>query len=158
MATPNIQDLLKKINYIEVDIEIQKQILFSIPSDQKDEMEKTVTAIAEKTKEIKELRTKIKEIDPEEFDRIMVFEEAINNFKKLASEKKFESITSRNVGEECSLALSKDKQEECLIKACDSDGNWTIITLSGEIKQFQKTEVVEKPPEKTLQEPTTPFI
>ncbi|EKD39250.1 MAG: hypothetical protein ACD_75C00464G0001, partial [uncultured bacterium] len=33
MTKPTVQDILKRINYIEADIDIQKQILFSIPSD-----------------------------------------------------------------------------------------------------------------------------
>ncbi len=60
MTNTNIQDLLKKINYIEADIEIQKQILFSIPSDQEPEMEKTITGIAAKKEEIEILRQQIK--------------------------------------------------------------------------------------------------
>lgn len=146
MSKASIQDLLKKINYIEADIEIQKQILFSIPSDQKDEMEKTVVIIAEKTAEIKELRQRIKETDPVEFERIMVFEQAIDDFKKIASEKKFESIVSKNMNEECLLNLTSGESTECLLKACDSDGNWTIITMEGKIQTFSKAEVKDTPP------------
>ena len=44
MTHPKTEDLLKKINYIEADLEIQKQILFSIPSANKEEIEKTIPA------------------------------------------------------------------------------------------------------------------
>jgi biotin-(acetyl-CoA carboxylase) ligase len=145
MKTSTIQDLLKNINYIEADIEIQKQILFSIPSGEKEEMEKTIKIIADKKKAIKRLRAQIQDIDPEEFKRITVFEQAIETFKKLALEKTFESILARSVGEQCSLALVDGNNIECLIKACDKRGDWTIITLDGEIQQFSQAEVKEKP-------------
>jgi len=144
------QDLLKKINYIEADIEIQKQILFSIPSDQQGEMEKTIGIIAERRKEIETLRQQIKDIDPEEFDRILVFEKAINEFKQLATTRQFTSITGRNINEPCALSLQDGGSIECLIKACDADGNWTIITLQGEIRHFSQDTVTEKPVESPI--------
>ncbi len=144
---PKVQDLLKKINYIEADIEIQKQILFSIPSDQKAEMEKSVGIIAAKKKEIETLRQEIRDIDPAEYERILIFESAISEFKQLASTRRFTSIIGRNINESCQLALNHSEAAECLIKACDADGNWTIITLDGEIRHFEKAAVAEKPPE-----------
>jgi len=147
MTNPTTQDLLKKINYIEADIEIQKQILFSIPSKEKGQMEKTIKIIAEKKEEIEVLRQEIQATDPEEFQRIVVFEEALAQFKTIAMETKFESILNKNVNEECALQLRDAPAIECLIKACDSNGNWTIITLEGEIRQFPQKDVAEKPPE-----------
>ena len=140
-----IQDLLKKINYIEADIEIQKQILFSIPSEQQMEMEKTVAVIAAKKSEIATLRQQIKEIDPQEFERILVFEEVINEFKQLAAARQFTSITGKNITEECVLTLHDSTAVECLVKACDADGNWTIINLEGKIEFFPKNAVSDKP-------------
>ena len=151
MPSAATQDLLRKINFIEVDVEIQKQILFSIPSDQTDEMEKTITLIAEKTKEIEELREKIRTIDPEEYQRITVFEKAITSFRELASKTEFQSIVSREIGGECVLDVKDSTNIECLIKACDAKENWTIITLDGELQQYTKAQVNEIPPEKPLQ-------
>jgi hypothetical protein len=91
------QDLLKKINYIEADIEIHKQILFSLPSDQREEMEKTVQLIAAKKKEIKGLLQKIHESDPEEFNRIIALEETIDQFRQLTKTRQFTAITGRNI-------------------------------------------------------------
>ncbi len=142
-----IQDLLKMINYIEADIEIQKQILFSIPSEQRGEMEKTVAIIAAKRAEIETLRQQIKEIDPAEFERIIIFEKAINEFKQLATTRQFTSITGKNINESCQLALNNGEAVECLVKACDAEGNWTIITLDGEIRHFAQSVVAEKPVE-----------
>lgn len=139
------QDLLKKINYIEADIEIHKQILFSIPSDNRQEIEKILKVIAGKKEGINQLRQEIKKIAPEEDEWITVFEKAVNDFKKIASEKKFQSIVSRNVDEACSLSLTNRTELQCLIKACDENGDWTIITLEGEIKYFKKGAVAEEP-------------
>ena len=145
MTNSKTHDLLRKINYIEADVEIQKQVLCSIPSAQKDEMEKTIKIIAGKKEEIEKLRLEIKAIDPDEYQRIIVFENAINQFKKLATEKKFESIVSRNVNEECSLELKEGSNMECLLKASDANGDWTIITMEGEVLQFEGEAVAEKP-------------
>lgn len=147
MTSTTTQDLLRKINFIEADIEIQKQILFSIPSDQKEDMEETIKVIAAKKEEISDLRQQIQQIDPEEYNRIIVFEKAITEFKKMASEKNFQHITSRNVNEECVLLLNDNSNVQCLIKACDEDGDWTVITPEGGVEHYSKTEVAEKPPE-----------
>jgi len=144
----NTQDLLKKINYIEADIEIHKQILFSIPSDNRREIEDTLKVIAAKKEQITDLRHEIKKIDPEEHKWIVVFEKAVNDFKKIVAEKKFQSIISRNVNEDCSLAMVDNSEIECLIKACDENGDWTIITLEGEINYLKKEIVAEKPEQK----------
>ena len=152
MPSAATQDLLRKINFIEVDVEIQKQILFSIPSDQTEEMEKTITLIAQKTKEIDSLREQIKSIDPEEYQRIMVFEKAITTFREMASKVEFKSIISREMGGECVLDVKDTENIECLIKACDASENWTIITLDGEIQQYTKNQVNEILPEKPVQE------
>jgi hypothetical protein len=78
MTHSKTEALLKKINYIEADVEIQKQILFSIPSNQKTEMEKTITLIAARKEEIEVLRQELKELYQYEFYRIVVFEKAVN--------------------------------------------------------------------------------
>ncbi len=148
MTHPKTQALLKKINYIEVDVEIQKQILFSIPSNQQKEMETTLSLIATKKKEIEALRQELQKHDPEEFAQIVRFENAVAEFRKIAQKKPFQSIINRNVNEECFLSLHNGAKVDCLIKACDHEGNWTIITINGEIKQFPAAAVDEKPPNK----------
>lgn len=145
MTKPTVQDILKRINYIEADIDIQKQILFAIPSDQRSEMEKTIAIIASKKQEIEDLRRQIRELDPEEHGRIVAFEEAVAQFKQLAANKKFTSITGRTIGEQCALALYDGSMLECLIKACDDQGDWTVITLDGKLQHYPKMAVAEKP-------------
>lgn len=125
MTQPKTEALLKKINYLEAELDIQKQILFSIPSAQKAEMEKTITLIAARKEEIEVLRQELKEHDPAEYDRILVFEKVLAEFREIAMDTPFQSILHRNVHEEFFLALQNGNQMECLIKACDNDGNWT---------------------------------
>jgi len=136
---------LKKINYIEADIEIHKQILVSIPSDNRQDIEKTIKAIAGKKEEIAKLRQEIKKTDPEEDKWITIFEKAVSDFKEISSEKKFQFIASMNVDEKCSLILADKNEIPCLIKACEENGDWTIITLEGTIRHFKKDEVAEEP-------------
>ncbi|MDK9709040.1 MAG: hypothetical protein OEL83_18515 [Desulforhopalus sp.] len=139
------QDLLKKISYIEADIEIHKQILFSLPSDQRQEMEKTVQLIAAKKKEIEELLQEIRESDPEEFNRILALEKTIDQFRELTKSRQFTAITGRNINEPCVLSLQNGDTIECLVKACDSEGNWTVITLEGQLREYPGSDVAEKP-------------
>lgn len=148
MTHPKTAALLKKINYIEADVEIQKQILFSIPSNRQEEMEATLSLIATKKKEIEILRQELQKNDPDEFAQIELFENALAEFKKIAQKKPFKSIVNRNINEECFLSLQNGTSVDCLIKACDHEGTWTIITMNGEIKQFLAAAVTEKSPQK----------
>jgi len=144
--TATVQDILKKINYIEADLEIHKQILFAIPSAESQAMERTIRLIAEKTAEIEVLRGEIKAIDPEEYQRILDLEGVIGEFRALAASKGFTSIVGRNVDEPCSLRLQGSPPIECLVKACDAAGSWTIITLDGQLRHFGPEMVDEHPP------------
>ena len=142
-----IQDLLRKITYIEADIEIHKQILFSVSSSDHNEMERVLKIIAARKEEIKTLRLKLRAISPEEHQNIAIIENAVIAFKKIASEKKFKSITVMKINEECCLHLKNQPKIPCLIKACDEDEGWTIITVGGEIQYFPKVDVNETPAE-----------
>ncbi|SLM29044.1 conserved hypothetical protein [Desulfamplus magnetovallimortis] len=135
------QDILKKINYIEADMEIHRQIIFSIPSDNKQEIENTLRLISQKKDQVAKLRTQIKEIDPEEFERIVRFEEASAKFKKLASEKKFKEIIALSESQECILKLKNNDSLPCLVKAKDESGEWTVLTFDGEIRTYSGDEV-----------------
>jgi hypothetical protein len=144
MSKTLVQNLLKRINYLEAEIEIQKQIAFSTQSGDRKTIECLLTIIAEKKKEISDLRNQIREEDPEEYEKIIIFEKAVEDFKKLASKRSFQNIIGRNVDEDCALELTNGKQISCLVKACDANSNWTVITLSGEIRDYPAEQVVEK--------------
>ena len=140
-----VQDLLKKITYIDADIEIQKQILFSIPSTDRKEMERVVAIIATHKEEIKSLQLKLKEISPQDHETIMNLEAAVSEFKKIASEKKFTSVNIKQTHEECCLHLKNQSKIPCLVKACDENGNWTVITMDGEVRYFSPADVHDLP-------------
>lgn len=148
MTHPKTEALLKKINYIEVDVEIQKQILFSYPSHRQDEMAATLALIKAKKEQIETLRQELQKHDPEEFGRIILFENAVTEFRNRAKNKPFQSIVNRNVNEDCFLSLHDGAKVDCLIKACDHDGTWTIITIDGALLQFSAGAVAEQPPPK----------
>ncbi len=141
----SVHNLLKKINYIEADIEIQKQILFSIPTGDKKELEKVIQIIADKKEEITSLRLEIQQIDPAEYEKIILFENAVGAFKKLASERNFTSIENMNINEECTLSLKDKGKIDCLIKAREENGDYTIITMDGEIQHFASDTILETP-------------
>lgn len=136
MSQEQVHDILRKISYIEADIEIQKQILYSIPSDQQQEMEKTIALIAKRKQEIDVLRQQIKAVDPEEYERIMVLEKAAEQFRKLAQEKTFEEVVSRQPGTDCAITLTQGEVIECIVKARENTGDWTVITLEGEVRSI----------------------
>jgi biotin-(acetyl-CoA carboxylase) ligase len=139
-----VQDILKRINFIEADIEIQKQILFSIPANDKPEMERIATKIAAQKQEISTLRREIEEIAPDEHQKIVLFENAVNTFRQIAEKRKMKYVQVKQIGEDCTLTLTEGIQTSCLVKACDEDGRWIIITMEGEMREFSPAEVGEK--------------
>ncbi|ACN14793.1 hypothetical protein HRM2_16860 [Desulforapulum autotrophicum HRM2] len=138
-----VHDFLRKINYIEADIDIQRQILLSIPSAHREEMEKTIKVIAEKNEMIKALRQEIKAIDPAAFNRILALEKASESFKVLAAEKKFIEVSTPNENGACTLTLKKDNTTiDCLVRAKDEAGGYTVIDFNGEILEFSDGEIL----------------
>ena len=130
------QDILRKINYIEADMNLHKQILFSIPTAEKQEMEKVLKIIAEKKQEIDRLREEMKTVAPEEYEKILIFEKAAQEFKALAAEKKFKEVTSFDGSTPCTISLKDGTVVECLVKAQDDAGDWTALTFEGATLTF----------------------
>jgi len=138
-----VEEILKKINYMEADIEIQKQILFSIPSAEKDEIENTLKIIVKKKAMVNDLREEIKTIDPEEFNQILILEKASERFRDLAAQKKFIEISTPDGETPCSIRQRNGESIDCLVRAKDGKGDYTVITFKGEILEFSKEEVLE---------------
>ncbi len=132
----HVKGLLQKINFIETDMELQKQILFSIPSDQKDEIKKVLDMIASQKQQINELRGKIKEIDEDEYNRIITMEEATTKFRKLSQDKKFVKVHTLNEEGQCSVTLNDGTKIDCLVAAKDEEGNWTVLTIDAETREY----------------------
>lgn len=141
--TQSVQDILRKINYIEADMEIQRQILFSTPSDNKNEMEKVLKIMADLKNQVETLRAKIKKLDPEAHSHILRLEAATAEFKKLATANQFKSVKTWQPNEPCSTTLKSGETLECLVKAENENGDTIIITFDGTTKTFSKTEIAD---------------
>ena len=137
MSPESTAELLQKISFIEADIEIHRQILVAIPSDQVSEMEKTITAIAEMKAAIVALREEIRRNDPDTHDRIVALEKVSAEFRRRAATGAFvEVISGHQGGDDALLPLADGSSCPCLVKARDAQGNWTVITPDGQLKQF----------------------
>jgi hypothetical protein len=144
MSNQKIQQILQKINYFEAEVEIQKQILFSISSANKGEIENTIKIIAARKSDIEQLRQQINDENPEEFARIVAFEEASAKFMAIGAENKFTDLFHKQVGQECVLKLADGTTVDCLVKARNEKGGWTLLTAGGEVLQFTGEQVLEQ--------------
>ncbi|MCP4719330.1 MAG: hypothetical protein GY860_07720 [Desulfobacteraceae bacterium] len=131
-----VKGLLQKINFIQTDMELHKQILFSIPSDNKAEMEKVVNTIAGQKKQISDLRGQIKEIDEDEYNKIIAIEQAADQFREISRDKKFVQVNTLNEDHNCFITLNDGTRLDCLVAAKEENGNWTVLTIEGETKEY----------------------
>ena len=131
-----VKGLLQKINFIEADMELHKQILFSIPSDNKAEMEKVVDTIAKLRKQISDLRGQIKEIDEDEYNKIIAIEQAADQFREISRDKKFVQVNTLNEDRKCFVTFNDGTRLDCLVAAKEENGNWTVLTIEGETKEY----------------------
>lgn len=136
MSDTKVKALLQKIQYIETDMEMQKQIVFSIPSDQKDDIKRYLEQIAGLKQQIHDLRQEIKQIDPAAYDRLIAIENGTRQFQEISKQKKFVHVNSMNTDGQCSIMLNDGTTIECLVAAREADGNWTILTLTGDVKHY----------------------
>jgi len=143
MSDRKIEQILKKINYLEAEVEIQKQILFSIPSDKTGEIESTLRVIAARKSDIESLRQQINDLDPGEFARIVAFEEASAKFMAIGAENTFTDLFYKQADQECTLRLADGTIIDCLVKARDEKGGWTSLTIDGEVLQYTREQVLE---------------
>jgi len=133
-----VKALLQKINFVETDMEMQKQILFSIPTDNMSEIEKLINKIADLKKQVADLRQEIKNIDENEYDKIIAIEKGTKKFQELSKDKKFVHVNTLNESGECFITLNDGTRMDCLVAAKEENGNFTILTLEGEAREFPK--------------------
>lgn len=145
MPNSRFEQILKKINFIEADMEIQRQILASIPSDKPEDMEAVIRTLAEQKNQIQDLREQLKEADAAEYQRIIDFEAAAETFKALVEGRTVVSLSSRGETGHCCLELSDKTVLECLVKAREKNGNWIILTIHGDVKEIQAEDVLADP-------------
>lgn len=138
-----VQGIIGKINYIETDMELQKQILMSIPRGQEDQIGEVLEKIADLKLRVEELMADLKKIDPEEHQRIVRLEKNTEEFKKIAKGKKFKTVTTLDQGGDCEIRLKDGSVLACLVTALDEEGQWTIMTLEGETRTYLADEVAQ---------------
>ncbi|MEX1298500.1 MAG: hypothetical protein AB1Z38_14950 [Desulfotignum sp.] len=125
-----------KISYIETDMELHKQILVTIPSNQKADMEQVMQTIASQKQEIQDLRREIKRLDPTAYDRIIAIEKGTETFKTMAQDKRFDRVDTPDESGTCKITLIDGTDVDCLVAAREENGDWMVLTPEGEIKQF----------------------
>jgi hypothetical protein len=133
---PRVETLLKKISFIETDMELHKQILVTIPSDKKDDIEQVMQTIADKKQEIQDLRREIRQLDPAAYDRIIAIEKGTQTFKSMAWNKQFDRVDTPDETGTCKLTLIDGTDMDCLVAAREKNGDWMVLTREGEIKQL----------------------
>ena len=133
-----IKGLLQKINFIETDMELHKQILVSIPSDNKTEIKTIIARMADQKQQINALRQQIKKIDENEYNKIIAIEKAAQTFRQIAKEKKFVQVNTLNESHVCFITFNDGTRLDCLVTAKEENGNWTVLTLEGETKEYPK--------------------
>jgi len=131
-----IKGILQKINFIETDMELHKQILVSVSADDKVEMETIISKIADLKKQINALRQQIKKIDEDEYNKIIAIERAAETFRKIAIDKKFVRVNTLNESGVCFITFNDGTRLDCLVTAKEENGNWTVLTLEGETKEY----------------------
>lgn len=137
-----VKTLLQKINFLEIDMELHKQILLSIPSententDNNKEVEKIIKKIAEQKKQIIDLKLEIKKTDRVEYNKIIAIESAVETFKQISKDKNFVYVNTLNESGECHITLNNGTRIECLVAAREENNNWTILTIDGKTKEY----------------------
>lgn len=131
-----VKRLLQKINFIETDMDVHRQILMSIPTKDKDQMEAVIQKIAEQKKQIDQLRMEIKKEDEVEYDRLIAIEQGSQKFAQIAVNKKFARVNTLNETGECFITLADDTRIDCLVAAKEENGNWIVLTLDGQTKEY----------------------
>ncbi|HSO09018.1 MAG TPA: hypothetical protein VLR45_03445, partial [Desulfoprunum sp.] len=93
--------------------------------------------------DIENLRRQINDLDPEEFARIVAFEEASARFMAIGAENTFTDLFYKQADQECTLRLADGTIIDCLVKARDEKGGWTSLTNDGEVLRFDRDQVVD---------------
>ncbi|WP_299981291.1 hypothetical protein [Desulfobacula sp.] len=131
-----IKEILQKINFIEADMELHKQIMVSIPADNKTEMETIISKILDQKKQINDLRQQIKKLDEDEYNKIITIEKAAETFRQISKDKKYIEVNTLNESGVCFITFNDGTRLDCLVTAKEENGNWTVLTLEGETKEY----------------------
>mgnify|MGYP003961184019 FL=1 len=119
-------------------MELHKQILVSIPSEDKSEIKNIISKIADQKNQIHALRQEIKKIDEDEYNKIIAIEKAAQVFRQIARDKKFVQVNTLNESGVCFITFNDGTRLDCLVTAKEENGNWTVLTLDGETKEYPR--------------------
>jgi hypothetical protein len=136
-----VQGLMQKISYAEQDMELQKQILVTIPTKDEDDIEEVITNIARLKEKVKSLKLEVKEVDPDEYEKMIAMESASNKFSEIAKNKKFEYVKTFGNDGDLSVVLADGVVNECLVIAKEETGEWILLTMDGEVLELAEDSV-----------------
>ncbi|WP_163339098.1 hypothetical protein [Desulfopila sp. IMCC35008] len=136
-----VEQILQKISFLEKDMELHKSILASIPAGKEAEMEEVIKTIVELKNKIETAKESIKDADPAMYEQIQKMEEASKRFRDIAETKEFQTVVTLDHSRECYVDLKSGKRLECLVKAQDKDGGWTVLTVGGETMELPADKV-----------------
>lgn len=125
--------VMQRITFLEQDLELQKHILRAVPTGEAEQGRKVLSTIADIKEKIDACRLEIKALDPDEYARMVRFEEAAAAFKKAAEGREFVCVTDLNTSEACRVETVAGASIECLVKARDASGEWLVLTVDGEV-------------------------
>ncbi|HBT97494.1 MAG TPA: hypothetical protein DEB25_07640 [Desulfobulbaceae bacterium] len=126
----------QKIHLVEHDLELHKQILATIPSGKRDEIEQTIGKIADLKRQLTELKESIAVIDPDEYQRLQKLEGETARFKELAGQRPLKEVYTLDQYRVCALRLADGMEIDCLVAARREDDSWLVLTLAGECREF----------------------
>ena len=66
-------------------------------------------------------------------------EQAADQFRQIAKDKKFVQVNTLNEDRQCFVTFIDGTRVDCLVAAKEENGNWTVLTLEGETKEYPGT-------------------
>ncbi len=137
-----LTEVMQRITFLEKDLELQKHILRATPTGEEEKNRDVVVTIADIKEKLEGCRQEIKALDPEEYNRMIRFEDAAAAFKESAKGREFVTVVDLNTHAECSLQTVEGTSIPCLVKAQDSHGEWLVMTVDGDVMTFSSEQVV----------------
>ena len=136
-----VQGLMQKISYAEQDMELQKQILVTIPTKDEDDIEEVITNIARLKEKVNSLKLEVKEVDPAEYEKMMAMESASKKFREIAKDKKFEYVKTFGNDGDLSVVMADGVVTVCLVVAKEETGEWILLTMDGKVLELAEDSV-----------------
>ena len=137
-----LTEVMQRITFLEKDLELQKHILRATPTGDEAQSREVLATIADIKKKLEGCRQEINSLDPEEYKRMLRFEEAAADFKVCATGREFVTVVDLNTHPECRIETSEGHFVDCLVKAQDTKGEWLVMTVEGKVMTFSADEVV----------------